>query len=202
MKSAADSVVSNNIFSDFSFTTNSVAVLMNGDDDNYVSTGITIQNNLAYRIRDQAFIIEPRSRWSNIKVLNNTIQDPDLGAAMVAQHGSFASVGYSGNTYGASNASKFALVGSAVDGSNAAPVTASQWVAQSGETGAKMQSITYPDPGRNLDSYVKTLTPSMTLSAFYTAVRTQSKASWNPAYTAAAVNDYIRAGFGMAAFKP
>lgn len=200
LRSLADSVISGNIFSDFSFTSNTCAIDLTGDDDTSVTSGITIQNNLAYRIHDQAFLIEPGSHWSNIKVLNNTIQDPNLGAAMVSHHGPFTSVSYSGNTYSAT-ASKLFMVSALADGSNASGVTYDKWVTQSGETGSKTETMSYPDPGRNLDTYVKTLSSSMTLDTFYTAVRTQSKANWHPEYLAATVNDYIRAGFGLAAFS-
>jgi len=200
LRSLADSVISGNIFSDFSFTSNTCAIDLTGDTDASISSGITIQNNLAYRIHDQAFLIEPKSHWSNIKVVDNTICDPNLGAAMIAQHGSFASVSYANNTYSATGSKPF-MIGTLTDGSNASGVTYDKWVSQSGETGSKTQTLTYPDPGRNLDTYVKTLSSSMTLDTFYTAIRTQSKANWHPEYMAATVNDYIRAGFALPAFS-
>ena len=52
--STANSVISGNVFSDFSFTGNAFAISLTGDDDTFISTGITVQNNLAYRIHDEA----------------------------------------------------------------------------------------------------------------------------------------------------
>ena len=199
--SLANSVISNNIFSDFSFTDGSYAVALTGYNDADISSGLTVEGNLAYRIHDQGLIVAPRAGWSNIKVTNNTIQDPDLGAAMVSQKGPFTSVSYSGNTYSASNPSNFALIAPTIGGTSV-PVTYDQWVSQSGETGSQVETITYPDPGRNLDTYVTTMINSAwTLSDFYVAIRAQSRLNWHPEYMAAAINDYIRGGFGLPALQ-
>ncbi len=56
----------------------------------------------------------------------------------------------------------------------------------------------YPDPERTIESYMTTLGETPTLEAFLAGARAQSRASWNPDYTAQAVNEYIREGFGVA----
>jgi len=53
-----------------------------------------------------------------------------------------------------------------------------------------------PDPNRTIETYDKSLGGPGTLAHFLTLARAQSKDNWNPALTAAAVNAYIRAGFG------
>ena len=196
VKSASNVDISQNIFSNFSIAGNSFAVALDGDNDQSITTGVTIENNLAYRIKGQAFLIEPRPNWSNIKIQNNTIQDPDQGAHMITQQGPFTSLTYSGNTYSPSPSAP----PNASATINGAPTTYDQWVAQSGETGSQVQTIAYPDPGRTLDSYIATLNPAWKLADFYAAIRTVSKANWHPEYTAAVINDYIRAGFGLPAF--
>src|SRR5262249_22686762 len=60
----------------------------------------------------------------------------------------------------------------------------------------------FPDPGRSVGSYAGTLGLTATLSGFLTAARLQSKDNWNPALMAAAVNNYIRAGFGLGTTPP
>jgi chitodextrinase len=59
----------------------------------------------------------------------------------------------------------------------------------------------FPDPGRTVGTYYDSIVGSSghTSSDFIAAARRQSKDNWNPALTAAAVNDYIRAGFGITA---
>ena len=200
IKSLADSVIKGNIFSDFSYTDNAYAIALIGDDDTFIDSGITIDSNVAYRIHDQAFLVAPRVGWSDNHVTNNTIQDPNLGAAMVSQQGPFAAVSYSGNTYSPSNADNFASIASA-PGVSSAQVTYQQWVSQSGETGSKVASPGFPHPELNLDTYVTKLNPAWTVSDFYTAIRTQSKLNWHPEYMASAINDYLRSGFGVAALQ-
>ena len=60
----------------------------------------------------------------------------------------------------------------------------------------------YPDPNRSVGSYNSTLGGTATLEAFLSEARLQSKDNWHPAYTADAVNDYIREGFGATEINP
>jgi hypothetical protein len=138
--------------------------------------------------------------WFGNHVTNNTIQDSNLGAAMVSHQGSFTAVSYSGNTYSPSIVNNFALIASA-PGASSAQVTYQQWVSQSSETGSKIKSPGFPHPELNFDTYVTTLNPAWTVSNFYTAIRAQSRLNWHPEYMASAINDYIRSGFGVAALK-
>jgi len=50
-------------------------------------------------------------------------------------------------------------------------------------------------PGRDVDSYHKSLGREGAFDAFMAEVRKQSELNWRPEYTAAAVNAYIREGF-------
>jgi hypothetical protein len=77
----------------------------------------------------------------------------------------------------------------------------SQWLTLTGETGSQIKQITYTDPNRTLESYDVTLGGASSLNPIIAAIRSQSKASWNPAYTAEAVNDYIRGGFNLASLN-
>ena len=57
----------------------------------------------------------------------------------------------------------------------------------------------FPNPGRTVGTYYDSIVGSSGHKSFdfIAAARGQSKDNWNPALTAAAVNDYIRAGFGI-----
>ncbi len=56
---------------------------------------------------------------------------------------------------------------------------------------------TYPDPGRTLASYVASLGGLASYATFMREARAQSRANWRQEYTAQAVIDYVRAGFGL-----
>jgi antitoxin component HigA of HigAB toxin-antitoxin module len=196
LKSVANVEVSGNIFSDFSFTpTGNIYALAldSGGETTSTSSNVTIENNTLYRIKDRGIMVSSLTSWSNIQIRNNTIQDGGLGAAMQSQSGTFVPLTYSGNVYSASSAARFALVGNVQQ-------TYGQWIAASGETGSTARAVTYPNPGLNLDTYMAQF--SLTLADLYAAVRKQSKANWNPAYTATTINDYIRGGFGISPVGP
>jgi len=55
----------------------------------------------------------------------------------------------------------------------------------------------FPEPERNLESYLSSIGDTPTFEFFLEQVRSQSKSNWKSQYTAAAVNDYIREGFGI-----
>lgn len=60
-------------------------------------------------------------------------------------------------------------------------------------------SVPYPDPNRDAGTYAGTLGLTATLDGLMAAVLTNCKDNWNVSYTADALNDYIRAGFGVGA---
>lgn len=57
----------------------------------------------------------------------------------------------------------------------------------------------YPDPNRTLASYNASLGGEQSFEAFIEAARNRGLQEWDERYTADAVNDYIRAGFGREA---
>jgi hypothetical protein len=181
-----------------------------GNSDYFVTSNLTLRNNLVYRVHDQAFFFKPRPLWSNLTVTGNTVVDPDLGASMLTQYGPFTSQVFSNNVYSPSqsNPGNFANVAPTIAGNNIARQTFAQWVTASGETGSQLQSVSYPDPHRNLETYQATLGGG-SLNDFITQSQAQQRVGWdartptqywdwNWNYSAAAVNDYIRAGFAIA----
>jgi hypothetical protein len=63
------------------------------------------------------------------------------------------------------------------------------------EPTASAVRLTYADPTRSAASYNGSLGGAATTQALLAAIRAQSKARWQPQYTARAVEDYLRAGF-------
>jgi hypothetical protein len=84
-----------------------------------------------------------------------------------------------GNTGAANDVNKVDLNGNNVDDLSAA-------------------ALNFPDPGRTLGGYAGTIGLTATTDAFLTAVKARAGGTWNEAHTANAVNNYIRAGYGMA----
>lgn len=81
-----------------------------------------------------------------------------------------------------------------IGGSN---VNFTTWRTQIGDTTSTLEEISYPDPDRNLGTYHTSLGKTGTFDAFIAEARRQSRFNWRESYTADAVNDYIRAGFGI-----
>jgi hypothetical protein len=55
----------------------------------------------------------------------------------------------------------------------------------------------FPDAARTISSYQTSIGGGSSLQAFIDGARQQSRTNWRTTYTAAAVNDYVRAGFGL-----
>lgn len=70
------------------------------------------------------------------------------------------------------------------------------WIAHSGETGAQAIQVSYPDPSRTIRSYNVSLGGNADTEEFMNEVIQQSRHNWRPEYTACAVNNYVRDGFG------
>ncbi|MHB8660883.1 MAG: peptidoglycan-binding protein [Minisyncoccota bacterium] len=71
------------------------------------------------------------------------------------------------------------------------------WMVQTGETGAIKQLVTFPDPNRTIETYMTSLGMTPTYDAFIQRALAQTIDNWDSRFTAATVNNYIRAGFGI-----
>lgn len=72
------------------------------------------------------------------------------------------------------------------------------WQSATGDAGALFAAPAFPASGRDLESYAAHIGVGSTLQDFINALHGQSKATWNPALTARAANNWLREGFGMA----
>lgn len=74
-----------------------------------------------------------------------------------------------------------------------------QWVATTGEKGAKYKKIDYPDAERNIEKYMRSLGyegPDEQLYAqFFKEARTMRRGAWRQEFTARGINNYFRQGF-------
>ena len=124
-------------------------------------------------------------------VTANDLQDPDLSMQLVDHTNAFTNVDYTNNRYFTNKtASQWFDIGN-VSKSYA------QWLTESGETGSTDTEVTYTDPDRDEITYMTSIGETATFEAFITACRAQRKGAWDTNFTAAVINDYFRAGFGL-----
>jgi hypothetical protein len=73
----------------------------------------------------------------------------------------------------------------------------SDWQQLFGDSGMTLTRQSYIDPDRTLASYNGSLGGDASVQGFIAEAHKQSRDNWRPQYTAAAVNDFIRAGFSI-----
>ncbi len=71
------------------------------------------------------------------------------------------------------------------------------WPTASGESDATYTANSFPDSSASIGSYHASIGGTATLEAFLTEARLQGRRNWRPEYTAPAVNEYMRAAFGL-----
>jgi hypothetical protein len=192
-KDTRGGTASNNLMTDFSYTSNAFGIVMDDDVSNAGSGNNTISQNLFYKIKGPGVSMTPVTGWSLSRIQNNTIVDPSLGAPLVDQEGSFSTSAWSGNTYSPVSTSSLGTV-------SGATVSYATWMKDTGETGSSISTPSYPSPTNNLSSYaVNSLGMSGGIAQYLAAIRTVSKANYHPEYLAPAINNYMRTGFGLPA---
>jgi len=124
----------------------------------------------------------------NNQIIANDIQMGNLKGYCVVQNGSFGNLSFSNNRYFNTVSAGNWFVPSG---------TFTNWVAQSGEIGASNAEVAYPDPNRNISTYLTHIGETGGIIEFLTICRQMSKDNWNPEFTASSVNNYIREGFDL-----
>jgi len=80
---------------------------------------------------------------------------------------------------------------------NGSYISLSSWKSLVHDTTSVGTAAQYPDPTRTIETYHASIGGAATFDAFMAGARQQSKANWRPEYTSYAVNNYVRAGFGL-----
>ena len=160
---------------------------------------VRVMGNIVYNINSKSLILseDVPSIKENLLIDGNEWQQPVFAARLVDMsqglRGSTGtdSVTFANNRYhsAASANSWFAL------GSTTANTSFPQWVTASGETGAVAAPSAFPDPSRRIESYQAALGQPADFASFLSAVRAMGRFHWDERYTAARLNDHIRAGF-------
>jgi hypothetical protein len=149
-------------------------------------------NNTIYAWNGYTRFTGTAAQTVNIQLLNNKFQNEITSDPLVAhdQSGSTSGVTSANNTFDSIAAPNAWMRA----GAN---LSLAQWKALVNDTTSVAQQVVFPDPTRSIATYHASIGGAPSLDAFMTEARNQSKSNWRVQYTARAVNDYIRAGFGL-----
>ena len=149
---------------------------------------VDVSDNVFYGIDSGAICVvidgDPKS---NVQLHRNHFQLAGTQMRLVSME-SPGSASFADNTYdtGRESSSSFALAGSRID--------FAAWANQTNDTSV-VETKTYADPNRTLETYNAALGGESSIEAFVTQAKLQSKFNWRTEYTAAAFLAYLRAGF-------
>lgn len=158
---------------------------------------VTIRDNVIHGLISNAaaILVSQGQLMQNVRILENAVQFPGLKTRMVRINGQQGGVSFAGNSYDTDVAPGewFEIDRQSLD--------FDAWIKQTGEKAAKREKRKFPDSDRNIETYMTHLHKKPTFNAFIDEVRQQSKTNWREEFTAAAVNAWIREGFGVSPWK-
>lgn len=127
--------------------------------------------------------------WLEQNVLRNTLSAAPLlelrdAAALTKIHAR-------GNRFeSAADSSRWMAVGESV-------MSVADWRQRTGDWEAPATAPAKPAKAPTIEAYMASLGEPATAKAFLAAARAQSRSRWDPRFTAAAANAFVRSGFGM-----
>jgi len=153
---------------------------------------VIFRNNIIYNWKSMGFTTSDTnsSHYGSVTIADNVFVEPTPSGRMIAHTPTTVDKSrftFSQNRYNSVNGKPFEIAGYSF--------TFDQWVSQAGESGASSNPRNFSSPSNTVTNYNATLGGQATFEAFIAGCRKQSKRTWNEAYTAAAVNAYIRNGF-------
>lgn len=128
-------------------------------------------------------------------ISDNILQQPVQGNLISADSDNIGMFSISSNTYWSGNpTNSWFFPGGSF----------SNWASQVGDSGSVVEQVDFPDANRTIKTYMESLgySPSNldhAIDMFVEESLKQSRFNWRPEFTAAAVNAYIREGFGLPA---
>jgi hypothetical protein len=180
--------------------TNSVGLEPGIATDRQISLNMTIADNIIYNWtsgnpeqRSPAFRVGHRTTpLDPTFVVRNNIFAQPLGGPVLQSTATPPGGTWSGNTYYTTNSQDHVLLVQEF-------IPIAQWISNAGDTNARNQAPSFPEPNRSIASYMEQLGASGGLEEFLAQARLQSRSNWRTEFTAQAVNAYIREGFGRPA---
>ncbi len=191
-------IVQNTIIANNPLAHNGIGIMLDGDhvgDPGNVGIGIhflRIVKNIIYNWTGSSSIEGNSSQVTQLALKGNEISNVVSGEALFthAQNSTTQVVSSFANRFhSTANASAWFGVGGT-------SLSLSAWKSAVGDSASSAFSHNYPDPDRTVADYNALNGGQSTHADFIARLLMQSKMSWNPKYTASAVNNYFREGFG------
>lgn len=190
----------NNIFTgagDMLGTTNNWAMrVMGAPEGVYICNNTEIKDNIVYKFSSGAtngsglYVDSDMTDLTGMSVHDNDFQFSAGSEYVINQAVTMDGNAYANNRYYSIAPTWFRY------SSNSANFAA--WEGYTGDTGSTAVQVTsYPSPDRTVAGYNQSLGGTATTEAFMAETLEQARHNWRHTYTVDAVNDYIRAGFGM-----
>jgi hypothetical protein len=175
--------ISQNLFLEQPYTGNSYGIDIQGNTNDQ----LTVSENIFFNLRGNG--LKVRDGYSKLEVRKNTFYDPGQHSCLIA-HGNpdFSQVRYTQNRYYSSEGKDWLC-----HDRKRFPVAS--WANTSGEQGAQVFAGDFVDANRTIEDYADSLGISGGLQGFIDVARLRSKQNQDPRLSAAAINEYIRAGF-------
>lgn len=162
-----------------------------------IQTNLTIQNNIAYNYKNGDFVygnaagaqLSTGTTKTGVVIKNNKYSTPQASGYFINTN-SVTGYTFAYNIYyGDKETNSQFRIGST-------GYSLSSWQAATGDNSV-ISSQTYPDPTRDIDTYMASIGETSTIEAFIAKCRNQDRYSWDTRITAPVVNAWIKAGFGM-----
>jgi hypothetical protein len=183
-------VIMNNIFTNtLASGGTGISIYQDSNNVQVSQKNVLIKNNIVYNYGISLVGGESYGTRQNYTISDNVFQTT-ASLPVVSYSNARNDITYRSNTYYSPLAAGSWFD---VDGVNR---NLAGWQSLYGETNPQTGPVSFPDPSRNIVSYQASIGATATFNAFIAGARAQSKDNWDPRYTAAAVNSYIRAGFG------
>jgi hypothetical protein len=157
------------------------------------SSDVLLSSNVVYDWRGPLRFFAPSAEIRNVRLAMNRFQEPTSKEPLVDHtHPPVeGSVRSSGNAFFSTKPAKeWVRIGES-------STSLESWRGKVGDASSEAKKVEFPDPARTIATYHASIGGAPTLEAFLAEARKQSRENWREAYTAAAVNRYVRAGFGL-----
>jgi hypothetical protein len=155
-----------------------------------VTRDVVLDNNVIHGVytKRKLVVISDQATPERVSFVNNQLQSQLHPVVLIDAPDALANYTFKRNAYYSSRSANewFQIGGKSGD--------FAAWKKASRATGSA-KKVAFPDSTRSIETYQKSLGKTATIDAFISEALRQSKYNWRTAYTAAEVNEWIRAGF-------
>lgn len=173
------------------------AIYFSRVDSRYQFENINVHDNIVYKWDNNGHgsALSFRSNrgvminYHNVHIENNIFDQARGGNVIASAYAMSPEFHFAGNRYySTSPVNEWFLIENSMDFTG--------WLALLAENGAMNTAPVFPDPDRSVESYMQSIGRTPTFEAFIHEALQQQKGNYRLEFTAARVNQYIRAGFG------